>query len=125
MTTSLSAALAVALAVEAAPFHSVLRGPDLGRQTGGAADDLSLVDSSGVLLLLLERRNGILPLNRLPCFLYQKIPHTITPINITATSNSIKYCVFDDLPILSILCLLYTSDAADEEDSVDLGGRRI
>src|SRR5665648_185887 len=26
---------------------------------------------------------------------------------------------------LLILCLLYTSDAADEEDSVDLGGRRI
>ena len=26
---------------------------------------------------------------------------------------------------LSCLCLLYTSDAADEEDSVDLGGRRI
>src|SRR5664280_1848709 len=25
----------------------------------------------------------------------------------------------------SSLCLLYTSDAADEEDSVDLGGRRI
>ena len=25
----------------------------------------------------------------------------------------------------SVLCLLYTSDAADEEDSVDLGGRRI
>ena len=25
----------------------------------------------------------------------------------------------------STLCLLYTSDAADEEDSVDLGGRRI
>ena len=24
-----------------------------------------------------------------------------------------------------LLCLLYTSDAADEEDSVDLGGRRI
>src|SRR5664279_6508949 len=24
-----------------------------------------------------------------------------------------------------IICLLYTSDAADEEDSVDLGGRRI
>ena len=22
-------------------------------------------------------------------------------------------------------CLLYTSDAADEEDSVDLGGRRV
>src|SRR5664280_3554756 len=26
---------------------------------------------------------------------------------------------------LNYLCLLYTSDAADEEDSVDLGGRRI
>ena len=25
----------------------------------------------------------------------------------------------------SAACLLYTSDAADEEDSVDLGGRRI
>eukprot|EP00656_Telonema_subtile_P047371 TRINITY_DN54346_c0_g1_i1.p1 TRINITY_DN54346_c0_g1~~TRINITY_DN54346_c0_g1_i1.p1 ORF type:complete len:102 (+),score=24.48 TRINITY_DN54346_c0_g1_i1:98-403(+) len=25
----------------------------------------------------------------------------------------------------SCACLLYTSDAADEEDSVDLGGRRI
>src|SRR5674536_312789 len=24
-----------------------------------------------------------------------------------------------------VACLLYTSDAADEEDSVDLGGRRI
>ncbi|GAB5765567.1 hypothetical protein JMUB7525_27540 [Staphylococcus aureus] len=24
-----------------------------------------------------------------------------------------------------VVCLLYTSDAADEEDSVDLGGRRI
>ena len=24
-----------------------------------------------------------------------------------------------------LYCLLYTSDAADEEDSVDLGGRRI
>ena len=26
---------------------------------------------------------------------------------------------------ISSVCLLYTSDAADEEDSVDLGGRRI
>src|SRR5664280_3917097 len=26
---------------------------------------------------------------------------------------------------LPVCCLLYTSDAADEEDSVDLGGRRI
>ena len=27
--------------------------------------------------------------------------------------------------LLNLDCLLYTSDAADEEDSVDLGGRRI
>eukprot|EP00658_Telonema_sp_P-2_P030194 TRINITY_DN2284_c0_g2_i1.p1 TRINITY_DN2284_c0_g2~~TRINITY_DN2284_c0_g2_i1.p1 ORF type:complete len:220 (-),score=44.88 TRINITY_DN2284_c0_g2_i1:78-737(-) len=30
-----------------------------------------------------------------------------------------------ELTGLQYLCLLYTSDAADEEDSVDLGGRRI
>src|SRR5665648_868692 len=30
---------------------------------------------------------------------------------------------FDSIPYKD--CLLYTSDAADEEDSVDLGGRRI
>ncbi len=27
--------------------------------------------------------------------------------------------------VMGILCLLYTSDAADERSSVDLGGRRI
>ena len=27
--------------------------------------------------------------------------------------------------VIPSTCLLYTSDAADEEDSVDLGGRRI
>src|SRR5674536_406423 len=31
----------------------------------------------------------------------------------------------DNHPSLHRFCLLYTSDAADEEDSVDLGGRRI
>ena len=30
-----------------------------------------------------------------------------------------------ELPGLSKSCLLYTSDAADERSSVDLGGRRI
>src|SRR5674536_101887 len=29
------------------------------------------------------------------------------------------------LNLIRVTCLLYTSDAADEEDSVDLGGRRI
>ena len=36
------------------------------------------------------------------------------------TLNTLQ-CV-DNIPFT---CLLYTSDAADEEDSVDLGGRRI
>src|SRR5664279_5689796 len=33
--------------------------------------------------------------------------------------SAISYC------LMALTCLLYTSDAADEEDSVDLGGRRI
>eukprot|EP00658_Telonema_sp_P-2_P031185 TRINITY_DN23397_c0_g1_i1.p1 TRINITY_DN23397_c0_g1~~TRINITY_DN23397_c0_g1_i1.p1 ORF type:complete len:136 (+),score=28.45 TRINITY_DN23397_c0_g1_i1:422-829(+) len=34
--------------------------------------------------------------------------------------------VIQSVPVLCVdTCLLYTSDAADEEDSVDLGGRRI
>src|SRR5674536_404283 len=40
-------------------------------------------------------------------------PSRKTTVNIPTTILSI------------IICLLYTSDAADEEDSVDLGGRRI
>ena len=32
---------------------------------------------------------------------------------------------FPIFPLYYKGCLLYTSDAADEEDSVDLGGRRI
>src|SRR5665648_569488 len=34
-------------------------------------------------------------------------------------------CDFKRVDSLLYTCLLYTSDAADEEDSVDLGGRRI
>src|SRR5664279_3448156 len=33
--------------------------------------------------------------------------------------------VMQDVNGKGMICLLYTSDAADEEDSVDLGGRRI
>ena len=33
--------------------------------------------------------------------------------------------VGDAAPLLVVRCLLYTSDAADERSSVDLGGRRI
>eukprot|EP00658_Telonema_sp_P-2_P008339 TRINITY_DN13134_c0_g1_i13.p1 TRINITY_DN13134_c0_g1~~TRINITY_DN13134_c0_g1_i13.p1 ORF type:complete len:160 (-),score=7.52 TRINITY_DN13134_c0_g1_i13:3-482(-) len=40
-------------------------------------------------------------------------------LSTTLTKNTLLI-----LPLLKT-CLLYTSDAADEEDSVDLGGRRI
>ena len=33
--------------------------------------------------------------------------------------------ILNSLGVAFNTCLLYTSDAADEEDSVDLGGRRI
>ena len=52
------------------------------------------------------------------------------------TSSSIQECIWSvsqlrihsvqvQLAILYTFCLLYTSDAADERSSVDLGGRRI
>ena len=41
---------------------------------------------------------------------------TNEPHNLARTIAALK---------LNYVCLLYTSDAADEEDSVDLGGRRI
>ena len=44
-----------------------------------------------------------------------------------ATMNAMEHGnKYDDgLPVLIEICLLYTSDAADERSSVDLGGRRI
>src|SRR5665648_390487 len=60
------------------------------------------------------------------------------PKTLLIAHNPIKNALSDDtstlknhLPgidssiVLLNACLLYTSDAADEEDSVDLGGRRI
>ena len=40
-----------------------------------------------------------------------------------AEKKSPQFAFFGDA--WQTICLLYTSDAADEEDSVDLGGRRI
>src|SRR5665648_1238522 len=45
---------------------------------------------------------------------------TSSPIPIPQASKAI--C---NVTVPFAACLLYTSDAADEEDSVDLGGRRI
>ena len=35
------------------------------------------------------------------------------------------FVFYDFINPLALICLLYTSDAADERSSVDLGGRRI
>ena len=43
-------------------------------------------------------------------------------VKLTAKYSNID---IDWKSVYSLSCLLYTSDAADEEDSVDLGGRRI
>src|SRR5665648_1258736 len=48
---------------------------------------------------------------------------TASPKNFRTVLN--RYLMYSAIPSLAIACLLYTSDAADEEDSVDLGGRRI
>src|SRR5664280_3823180 len=39
--------------------------------------------------------------------------------------SSVSPLIIIEQLMCTIPCLLYTSDAADEEDSVDLGGRRI
>ena len=41
------------------------------------------------------------------------------------TSNCYDNAAYTDTAVKNSTCLLYTSDAADEEDSVDLGGRNI
>src|SRR5665648_1285587 len=44
---------------------------------------------------------------------------------LTDAARGLELAGADFLVICTNTCLLYTSDAADEEDSVDLGGRRI
>ena len=47
-----------------------------------------------------------------------------TDLSVIKAKNP-KGIIFTGGPNSVYLCLLYTSDAADEEDSVDIGGRRI
>ena len=49
-----------------------------------------------------------------------------SPFNLTGLNSTINSVYLDDNQTLyACTCLLYTSDAADERSSVDLGGRRI
>eukprot|EP00658_Telonema_sp_P-2_P050634 TRINITY_DN38658_c0_g1_i1.p2 TRINITY_DN38658_c0_g1~~TRINITY_DN38658_c0_g1_i1.p2 ORF type:complete len:100 (-),score=7.30 TRINITY_DN38658_c0_g1_i1:32-331(-) len=67
-----------------------------------------------------------LPLCRL-CPIPHPMPHLLRGCDIEGPDLQIGgYIVtLNHLHIYLPSCLLYTSDAADEEDSVDLGGRRI
>ena len=50
------------------------------------------------------------------------------PFSISAAVGFIALsgvAVLNGLVMVTYICLLYTSDAADERSSVDLGGRRI
>ena len=53
----------------------------------------------------------------IPEFVVVSTPDTLKE-NFTAIYSSLTFA-------LDSICLLYTSDAADERSSVDLGGRRI
>src|SRR5664279_6605759 len=80
----------------------------------------------------LLRRFAKLRISRLTCRVL-RFPPTLTKKScIIFTSNWFLHGINAPLrsayfPFLDLryFCLLYTSDAADEEDSVDLGGRRI
>ena len=55
------------------------------------------------------------------------IDYTVTPYNMNATTRitATNCLLHKNAKGRSYDCLLYTSDAADERSSVDLGGRRI
>src|SRR5664280_2813183 len=72
---------------------------------------LRLLPSPSVLI-----RESFPPPTRCPPSVATESPTNAAPWlhRSTPARNAARWC-----------CLLYTSDAADEEDSVDLGGRRI
>ena len=55
----------------------------------------------------------------------QLLDHFILLNQFILAMKTIHYLTFWVLAALLPTCLLYTSDAADERSSVDLGGRRI
>src|SRR5665648_1280953 len=58
-------------------------------------------------------------------FFWRSIVDGALSTRASAIAFSFFMGLFPAIIFLFTLCLLYTSDAADEEDSVDLGGRRI
>eukprot|EP00658_Telonema_sp_P-2_P058942 TRINITY_DN47565_c0_g1_i1.p1 TRINITY_DN47565_c0_g1~~TRINITY_DN47565_c0_g1_i1.p1 ORF type:complete len:120 (-),score=49.82 TRINITY_DN47565_c0_g1_i1:5-364(-) len=57
---------------------------------------------------------------------WKTLLHGVLRITLLAIGNMVAQAAGQNLLLdAAERCLLYTSDAADEEDSVDLGGRRI
>src|SRR5664280_1923176 len=71
--------------------------------------------SGGVFVLSNNPRTACSPRSELP---------RPSPLRILLSFIPTR-CIIHSSEVSTIFCLLYTSDAADEEDSVDLGGRRI
>ena len=57
---------------------------------------------------------------------FEKVPgYGTDPYCASAREKIRAACACPEADVTFISCLLYTSDAADEEDSVDIGGRRF
>eukprot|EP00828_Plagiopyla_frontata_P014094 TRINITY_DN1857_c0_g1_i5.p1 TRINITY_DN1857_c0_g1~~TRINITY_DN1857_c0_g1_i5.p1 ORF type:complete len:181 (+),score=18.02 TRINITY_DN1857_c0_g1_i5:552-1094(+) len=63
---------------------------------------------------------GISPIPELESLAFV-VDHIVYLLNYSSINQKNE----SEIKLLANCCLLYTSDAADEEDSVDLGGRRI
>src|SRR5664279_6423752 len=68
-------------------------------------------------------QHSVLPVYRSWCPWFTVTTHVVVPVSYAPRSTPCRTPI--DSPSSLMTCLLYTSDAADEEDSVDLGGRRI
>src|SRR5664279_2529164 len=56
---------------------------------------------------------------------YKALIQRLARFGLEVAEDKTQVIEFSHCKALAKTCLLYTSDAADEEDSVDLGGRRI
>src|SRR5678816_2668432 len=100
--------------------ESIITGP----LTSSAAAELAL----GVLIPILPDTAStpalIVPVVAIPPLAVNR-PVTVAVLLAVSAPHTLSGCaVAAEVPTLSG-CLLYTSDAADERSSVDLGGRRI
>ena len=79
---------------------------------------------SGNIQELLDESAPVLDTSRADTAIFYSISNTQPGLRGVTFGNFLLKRVIDDLK-RDFPCLLYTSDAADERSSVDLGGRRI